>query len=148
MVLLWQERHMAGRRGINAFVRRVAERATGRFATRVASWAVAYVIVLQSVLTGFALGSMPVGMDPALCFSAAASGATNSDGGHDGAPAQHSQCQACLARADLPALPPPPPVPDVAPLAGALRIDFGAPSAPLRTHVLSAFRARAPPASA
>ncbi len=137
---------MAGRRGINAFARHVAERAAGRVAARVAGWAVAYVLVLQALLTGFALGSMPIGMDPELCISAAASGA-NSDGGHDGAPAQHRHCQACLARADLPALPPPPPVPHAAPLTGALRLDFGAPSKPLPAHVLSAFRARAPPAA-
>ena len=139
---------MGGRRGINAFARRAAERAAGRVAARVAGWAVAYVLLLQVVLSGFALGSVPIGMDPDLCLSAVSAGTTGSDGGHDGAPAQHRQCQACLARADLPALPPPPPVPDVAPLTGALRLDFGAPTAPLRTHVLSAFRARAPPAAA
>lgn len=139
---------MAGRRGINAFARRAAERAAGRVAARVAGWVLAYVLLLQVVLSGFALGSVPIGMDPDLCLSAVSAGTTDSDGGHDGAPAQHRQCQACLARADLPALPPPPPVPDLAPLTGALRLDFGAPSAPLHTHVLSAFRARAPPAAA
>lgn len=139
---------MAGRRGINAFARRAAQRAAGRVAARVAGWAVAYVLVLQALLTGFALGSMPIGMDPELCLSAAVSGTSDRDGGHDGTPEQHRHCQACLARADLPALPPPPPLPALAPLSGALRLDFGALSAPLPTHVLSAFRARAPPATA
>lgn len=138
---------MAGSRGINAFARRAAERAAGRIALRAAGWAVAYVLVLQVVLAGFALGSMPVGMDPALCL-AAASDRTTPDGGRDGDPAAHSHCQACLARADLPALPPPPPVPVAAPLTGALRLDFSAPSVAHHTYVLSAFRARAPPASA
>ncbi|MBP2148591.1 DUF2946 family protein [Xanthobacter flavus] len=139
---------MAGRRGINAFARRAVERAAGRIALRAAGWAVAYVLVLQVVLAGFALGSMPIGMDPALCLGAAASDRTTPDGGHDGDPAAHSHCQACLARADLPALPPPPPVPAAAPLTGALRLDFSAPSVAHHAYVLSAFRARAPPASA
>lgn len=140
---------MAGRRGNNARARQAVERiAARRAARRFAAWAVAYVLVLQALLTGFALGAMPVGMDPALCLSAVSAGTPDTDGGHDGTLPQHRHCEACLARADLPALPPPPPVPGLAPLTGASRLDFAAPPAPLRTHVLSAFRARAPPASA
>lgn len=75
----------------------------GRWVT---AWAVAYVLVLQAFLTGVALAAMPVnGSD--LCLASAAVGDT----------AQHPEtgstgqvhCQACLARADVPALPPPAP---------------------------------------
>lgn len=135
---------MAGRRGINGLARRVAGQAAGQ----VAAWLVAYVLVLQSVLTGFALGAMPTAPDAEhLCLGATSSTADTDDGRDSGAP-QHSHCQACLARADLPALPPPPPVPAIAPLTGALRLDLAAPEAFRLFHVLSAFQARAPPVPA
>lgn len=151
--------HLAGRRHTGAGGRTAAAWAVARkalhglrlspfAARRLVAWAIAYVLVLQAVLTGFALGAMPAGMDPTLCLSAAQAGAAYPDGGHDNPPPQHRHCEACLARADLPALAPPAPLLVLAPLTGALRLDFGPPAAPLPTPVLSAFRARAPPATA
>lgn len=68
--------------------------------------AVAYVLVVQGVLGAIALAAMPAGSSGPLCRGSVTAGIM-ADDSESGAPAE-LHCQACLARADQPALPSPP----------------------------------------
>lgn len=119
----------------------------GRTTRWLASWAAAYALVFQVVLTSAALAGLPRdgGLD-VLCLNSATAAAPSDADGKTAPLGIH--CPACLARIDLASLPPPIAAPQVAqtvvvvPFRPVLRASFRA--AALRLPL----QARAPPHSA
>lgn len=119
----------------------------GRMTRWLASWAAAYALVFQVVLTSAALAGLPRdgGLD-VLCLNSATAAAPSDADGKTAPLGIH--CPACLARIDLASLPPPIAAPQVAqtvvvvPFRPVLRASFRA--AALRLPL----QARAPPHSA
>lgn len=114
----------------------------------VAAWAVAYLVLLQTLLTGVALASVPLGPDGPLCISVAEKSGTGAATGDlpDQGGGPHLHCQACLARAETPVLPPlPAPVAERIPTLVA----YAAPPLTAGAHAVAhrAFQPRGPPPS-